>query len=180
MVNYDYDYTDELYHHGIKGMRWGVRRYQNKDGSLTDAGQRHRKSIGETIHAYRVKRKRKKALEKARETRAANMKAAAERKKRLEAGKIKTKDMTEAEINEKMARLKLEKDYNDLVKEQRPSRANKFINKFLDATVEKLADNVGADLVAQTTKVILAEGANVGLKQLGLKPDVHTNNKKKN
>ena len=29
----------ELYHHGIKGMKWGVRRYQNKDGSLTDAGK---------------------------------------------------------------------------------------------------------------------------------------------
>lgn len=30
---------NELYHHGIKGMRWGVRRYQNKDGSLTHQGK---------------------------------------------------------------------------------------------------------------------------------------------
>lgn len=29
----------ELYHHGIKGMKWGVRRYQNEDGSLTAEGR---------------------------------------------------------------------------------------------------------------------------------------------
>lgn len=31
---------DELYHHGIKGQKWGVRRYQNPDGSYTGAGKR--------------------------------------------------------------------------------------------------------------------------------------------
>ena len=29
-----------LMHHGIKGQRWGIRRYQNKDGSLTPAGRK--------------------------------------------------------------------------------------------------------------------------------------------
>ena len=33
-------YNQELYHHGIKGQKWGVRRFQNKDGSLTPAGKK--------------------------------------------------------------------------------------------------------------------------------------------
>lgn len=37
--------TDEFYHHGVLGMKWGVRRYQNKDGTLTALGK-HRVSEG--------------------------------------------------------------------------------------------------------------------------------------
>ena len=39
-------YTKELCHHGIKGQKWGVRRYQNKDGSLTEAGKKRKVLIG--------------------------------------------------------------------------------------------------------------------------------------
>ena len=40
MTNYKVNTNSDLYHHGILGQRWGVRRYQNKDGSLTAAGKK--------------------------------------------------------------------------------------------------------------------------------------------
>ena len=47
--------NEELFHHGIKGMRWGIRRYQNKDGSLTTKGQKRYNKEMEKLKAEKKK-----------------------------------------------------------------------------------------------------------------------------
>lgn len=64
------DCTSYLAHHGIKGQKWGIRRYQNYDGSLTDEG-RKRKGVGQprrTIKEQFAKRKAEKAAKNAKTT----------------------------------------------------------------------------------------------------------------
>lgn len=52
----------ELYHHGVKGMKWGVRRYQNPDGSLTAAGKkrvtRYRQREIATVEKHRARQRK--------------------------------------------------------------------------------------------------------------------------
>lgn len=46
-------YPDYLEHHGIKGMKWGIRRYQNEDGSLTSEGRKRYTEIDKASGYYK-------------------------------------------------------------------------------------------------------------------------------
>ena len=54
----NWDADEELAHYGIKGMKWGVRRYQNKDGSYTSAGLRRRRQTSSDYEETKELRKK--------------------------------------------------------------------------------------------------------------------------
>lgn len=52
----DMPFSSDLYHHGIVGMRWGIRRFQNADGTLTPAGKERYGGKVENVEERKLKR----------------------------------------------------------------------------------------------------------------------------
>ena len=99
--------------------------------------------------------------------------------------------MTAEEIQAKIDRINLENRLKDLMKEpvqpvtpEKPTRGQQFIEKFKDNAVDKLANGVAADLVAQTVKAVGVQGINKALNSVlnkdgtGEQVYVYTNNKR--
>lgn len=127
--------TYEIVHSGVKGMRWGVRRYQNKDGSLTAAGRKRYGSSKEEAMKARAKAKAK--AEKA------NAKAAKKAEKDSKKLMRKSaKDMTDEELNKAIARAKLEQEYNRMHPEP-VSRGKKVAQTLMKDVITPAAINAG-------------------------------------
>lgn len=92
-------YQNELYHHGIKGMKWGVRRYQNYDGSYTREGVKRYRESEETYN------------------------------KRKAAYKAIRKDRSASRYNKKLAKVKMQESELNLKKNYKQLKYDKLADK---------------------------------------------------
>lgn len=96
-------YEEILEHHGIKGQKWGVRRYQNRDGTRTAAGKKREQAhFDDSVHDDYNKAHNSKSV----------------------------KSMSDAELRTRLNRLQMEKQYKQLSNAD-VNRGKEFVSKSL-------------------------------------------------
>lgn len=170
-------YRNELYHHGIKGQRWGVRRYQNEDGTLTDVGMRRLTGGGKKDKGVSFDRhgrldddpsNLRKAHSKIREAAAednrnlasalnsgsniagisSRMAARSESKKLAKAAsKIDVSQMSDAELRNRINRMNMERQYKQLRAEE-ISKGRGRVSGILSTAGDVLAIGASAASIA--------------------------------
>lgn len=136
-----------LQHHGIKGMKWGIRRYQNKDGTLTALGRKREKEMTDKLKSAN---KELKALKKENES----------LKKQTTANSRRANEMTDDELRQRINRLNMEKQYNDIYNQVHPTvnkshPGKEFVSKMLKESITPALVNIGKSAIEKGLKKAL-------------------------
>lgn len=127
-----------LIHYGIRGMKWGVRRYQNKDGSLTAAGKK--RYSGDGGNAGTTKSTTSSS-----------------------SGRKKVSEMTDDELNRAVRRLQLEQQYRQLNPEK-ISAGQKFVNKVANDVLIPAATTVARNAVQKVMQDAVSKALKTDIK----------------
>lgn len=132
-----------LSHHGIKGQRWGVRRFRNEDGSLTPAGKKRaalsdeqrskiNAAANRTSHAQNIANSGKNLTDNLRKM---NSDAA----KRKTSPKPDLSQMTDKELRDRINRAMLEQQYTNLCTPPQVSRGRERVDHALEVAGNVMA-----------------------------------------
>lgn len=142
--------SNELQHHGIKGQKWGVRRFQNTDGSLTAEGKK-RYSVSDYQQAIDKTKTAGKIVNEAKTLNNSIKKVndpAAERRIRKSVA-----EMSDIELQKRVQRLNMEDNYTRMMlHRENLERGRTFVDKALDVSAIAVQGTVASLTIALLVK----------------------------
>ena len=167
--------NNELMHYGVLGMKWGVRRYQNKDGTLTDAGKkRYDRDVRENLSKKKENRidtskpdpnrwvkedleRSKRAVDAGGELVRISKNIERETSPKSKRARMDLSKMTDQELRKVIDREQLELRYNDLfgqVEQTSISKGRKYTREILDVAGDVLSVGGSALAIALSIKAL--------------------------